>query len=78
MKRKMAFKPFRRMAAEAVRTHNKKMAKMVAKPTANIGRAVWRGLRFPLRPRENFCEMLHRLATAPFRVNLPGIKAGKT
>jgi hypothetical protein len=74
MKRKMVFKPLRRLAAGVVRTDNKKTA---AKPAANIGRAVWRGLRFQLRPREDFCEMLHRLATAPFQFNLPGIKAGK-
>ncbi len=74
---KITFKPLRNLAGRPVRINNKNAVKITAKPAENIGRTVWRGLRFHLRPRENFCEVLHRLATAPFRINLPGFKAGK-
>ncbi|HTV40693.1 MAG TPA: hypothetical protein VMF08_08965 [Candidatus Sulfotelmatobacter sp.] len=74
---KITFKPLRNLAGRPVRINNKKAVKVVVKPAAKIGRAVWRGLCFHLRPREDFRKMLDRLATAPFRINLPGFKAGK-
>jgi hypothetical protein len=77
MKMKITFKPLRNLAGRPVRINNKKAVKAAVKPAANIGRAVWRGLCFHLRPREDFGEMLHRLATAPFRINLPGLNGGK-
>ncbi|HEY1788812.1 MAG TPA: hypothetical protein VGJ73_11680 [Verrucomicrobiae bacterium] len=73
----MTFKPLRNLAVKPVRINNKKADKTATRPVANIGRAVWRGLKFHLRPRENFREILERLATTPFRINLPGFKAGK-
>jgi hypothetical protein len=75
---KITFNPLRNLAVRPVRISNKKTLKATGKRAANIGGAVWRGLRFHLRPCENFGEMLHRLATAPFHINLPGFNAGKT
>lgn len=77
MKMKITFKPLRNPAARPVRINSKKVVMATARPAVNIGRAVWRGLRFHLRPREDFREVLHRLATAPFHIKLPGFKAGK-
>ena len=77
MKMKVTFKPLRDRAAKAVRINNKKALKAIGKPAATIGRVVWRGLRFHLRPREKFGEVLRRLATTPFRINLPGFNVGK-
>jgi hypothetical protein len=77
MKMKMKFKTWRNLAGKPVRINNKKALITTGKAAAKIGRAVWRGLRFGVRPGENFREMLHHLATAPFRINLPGFKAGK-
>jgi len=74
---KMTFKPLRNLAARPVGIKNEKSLMTTAKPAENIGRAIWRGLRFHLRPREDFREVLRHLATAPFHINLPGFKAGK-
>jgi hypothetical protein len=72
MKMKITLKALRDPDARPLKTNNKRADKTAVKPAANLGGAVWRGLKFHLRPREDFREMLHRLATAPFRVKLPG------
>jgi hypothetical protein len=77
MKMKITFKPLRNLTGKPIRINGRKAVKAAAKPAVNMGRAVWRGLCFHLRPREDFGKMLNRLATAPFRINLPGFKAGK-
>jgi len=77
MKVKITFRPLRNLAARPVRINNKKAVKAAVKPAAKIGRAVWRGLCFHLRPREDFQQMLNRLATAPFCISLPSLKGGK-
>jgi hypothetical protein len=74
MKMKMKFETWRNLAGKPVRINNKKALITTGKAAV---RAVWRGLRFGVRPGENFREMLDHLATAPFRINLPGFKAGK-
>ena len=74
---KITFKPLRNLSARPVRINRKKAVKAAVKPAANIGRAVWRGLCFHLRPREDFGKMLNRLANAPFCVDLPGFECGK-
>jgi hypothetical protein len=72
----MRFKSTRGLAARAAMSHNKKAAETPARRLAKKAGAMSRGLRFHLRRRESFREMLARLANTPFRISLPGFKAG--
>lgn len=77
VKMKITFKPLRHLTGRPVRIKNKNAVKAAVKPAVNMGRAVWRGLCFRLRPREDFGKMLNRIATAPFRIKIPGLNGGK-
>jgi hypothetical protein len=77
MKTKINVRTARTEVHKAVRIATNTKARALLKPAARLKEVIWRGLDLRVGATENFREKLHRIATAPFRFNLPGLRAGK-
>lgn len=76
MKVKVTFKSLRNLTGKPVRIINKNV-RLLAKPAAGLKRLIWRGLHIHTGTAEAFREKFDHRARAPFKFNLPGLKAGK-